>query len=426
VSLFSGGGFSDLGYEKAGFSFVVHAELYKSRATLCQKNFAGSSVVVGNLRQTWPEVVRQYRNVKGDVAPALVSITPPCQGMSSSNPGRGKITDAGSSDERNSLILVTVPLLRQLRPRTVVVENVPQVLRRVVHVEGHQEPMRVFDAFVGGLGEDYEVFGAVVRMADYGIPQDRRRAIIVALRKDDQCLEGLTNKGRYPFPVPTHSRTSSDGLLPWVTVQEWFKRLNYPPLEASSADNARDERDPLHFVPWYEKDRYEMVAEIPPRSGKSAYQNSKCPECGRADVPEGVARCPSCGGLMRNRPYIADEKGDYRLVKGFKSSYRRMHPDRPAPPVMTASDRLGSDYKIHPWENRLLSVRECADLQTIPRYYDWSWALENGHRQMMREVIGEAIPTWFTYLHGTVLRHLLDGDFEACNLIRVSGERASP
>ena len=84
-----------------------------------------------------------------------------------------------------------------------------------------------------------------------------------------------------------------------------------------------------------------------------------------------------------------------------------MPPDRPAPTVTTASSHLGSDYKIHPWENRVLSIRECADLQTVPRFYNWDWALNTQHTYLARQVIGEALPPWFSYLHGSVLQDLL-------------------
>jgi DNA (cytosine-5)-methyltransferase 1 len=104
-----------------------------------------------------------------------------------------------------------------------------------------------------------------------------------------------------------------------------------------------------------------------------------------------------------------------------------MSPDKPAPTVMTNSSHLGSDYKIHPWENRVLSIRECADLQTIPSFYDWSWAFQTGHVYVTRQVIGEALPSWFTYLHGLVLRQLLSGQVDVALLERqgLNGKRRS-
>ena len=104
---------------------------------------------------------------------------------------------------------------------------------------------------------------------------------------------------------------------------------------------------------------------------------------------------------MRNRPIVFDKKGP-RLIKGFDSSYRRMRSDQPASTVTTNSSHVGSDNKIHPWEDRVLSILECADLQTVPRFFDWSLAFEKRRVYLIRNVIGEAFPSYFTYLHGRV------------------------
>lgn len=84
-----------------------------------------------------------------------------------------------------------------------------------------------------------------------------------------------------------------------------------------------------------------------------------------------------------------------------------MRSDRPAATITTNSSHVGSDWKIHPYENRVLSARECADLQTVPRWYDWRVALKGRQRYLVRTLIGEAFPPYFTCLHGRVLASLL-------------------
>ena len=111
---------------------------------------------------------------------------------------------------------------------------------------------------------------------------------------------------------------------------------------------------------------------------------------------------------MRNRTYVQDKKGP-RLIRGFDSSYRRMAPDRPAATVTTNSSHVGSDFKVHPWENRVLSILEVADLQTVPRSYNWSYALDEGRAYLIRNVVGEAFPPYFTHLHGKLLARLFAG-----------------
>ena len=141
--------------------------------------------------------------------------------------------------------------------------------------------------------------------------------------------------------------------------------------------------------------------------------------CGKEEVELNEAYCNFCGEPLLNRPHVRESNGSYRLIKGFHSSYRRMPADVPARTITTNSSHMGSDFKIHPWENRVLSMRECAELQTVPRFYDWSPAIENDRKYVIRQVVGEALPPWFTYQHGLVLKKLLNSkrpNFNKMNL----------
>lgn len=416
ISLFSGAGLSDLGYEAVGFSFLVLAEKDLGRAEFSKSNFGEDRCIVGELARTWERVVANFRSQTSE-RPVLVSVTPPCQGMSSSNPGRGKVTEAHTSDERNLLLLDAIPVINALRPRIVVVENVPQLLNRLVRFG--EEEAKVYDIFKRQLGDRYRLFTKVVQMADYGVPQERRRAVLIAVDVNEPWLATIENKGLLPLPQPTHAKDSTNGCKPWINLENWFAKFHYSTLDARSPETAHSTKDILHFVPDYEGDRYLMVADIPAMSGQSAYQNPRCHACGRDDVPEKISHCPYCTAPMKNRPYVIEDDGTFRLIKGFDSSYRRMSPDRPATTVTTSSSHIGSDNKIHPWENRVLSIRECADLQTVPRFYDFNWGLNNDHIYVIRQVIGEALPPWFTYQHGLVLRDLLSGVVDSTRLLKI-------
>jgi len=409
LSLFSGGGVGDLGYAASGFSFKVHAEIDKRRAAVCARNFPKSAIVVGDLRKCWHEVVRRYQVTSTRPLDLLV-VTPPCQGMSSSNPSRGKVTDADSGNrrakERNLLILPVAKIIRQLQPRIVVIENVPQFLARLVRVKRNSEPVNVVRLFMRRI-RGYASYRTVVQMADFGIPQARRRSVIVLVRKDDKCFEFLRKRRVLPWPRATYSEDSREGKHKWLTVSEWLRAMRYPPLDASNQEKAQHPSTPLHRVPAYGQTRYSWIAHIPPNSGANAYQNSTCLDCHSNSIAVNRAHCHHCGAPMRHRPHVKRRNGRIRLIRGFQSSYRRMRPDRPAPTITTASSHLGSDYTIHPWENRVLSALECADLQTVPRTYDWSAALDNGLNYMVRKIVGEAMPPWFTYLHGQVLASIV-------------------
>ncbi len=403
VSLFSGAGISDIGYELAGFKFFVQSEINPKRARLGADNFPSSNWIVGDVLQESDNIIKTYKEQTADQL-TLLTATPPCQGMSSLNPTRGKRKTpvAKSKEAKNKLLLGIVPIAKELTPRIIIAENVRPIL--TLHVTSEHKETRLIDVFRTEL-PSYEVFEGIVDMADYGIPQTRRRAIIVAINRKEKWLDQFTTKKRLPWPNPTHGQLPDKGRLSWITIKEWFEFMQYPHLDSQSADLARNGHR-LHYVPHYEEDRYQLISQIPPNSGLNGYQNNVCPECSYTPVPEDQVLCPMCGAVMRNRP-IVTEDGIPRLIKGFKSSYRRMDPSKPAYTITTNSSHIGSDYKIHPWENRVLSALECSDLQTVPRFYDWSDAFNSGWPFQIRKVLGEALPSYFTYLHGRMLAQLL-------------------
>ena len=403
VSLFSGGGLSDLGYEMAGFRFIVQVEIDQRRAAIGADNFPTSQWLTRDVRDSENEIATAYGRSTSKRLDLLVA-TPPCQGMSSSNPSRGKrqTPQAKALEKKNRLLLEVVPIAHLLKPRIIVIENVRQVLTLEVEHDGEQGT--AVDLLRERLSE-YTVFRGVVNVADYGVPQVRKRALVVAVHKDERWLEGLMSENRSPVPRPTHAEQSDNGVKPWISIREWLEMMDYDSLDPRSKDAARGTH-PLHFVPTYGPDRYRQVSEIPAYSGRSAYENDTCPSCGLAEVDADLVVCTDCGGVMRNRPFV-ERDGRPSLIKGFKSSYRRMSPGRPAYTITTNSSHIGSDFKIHPWENRVLSILECADLQTVPRFYDWKRARADRTLYLIRNLIGEAFPTYFTYLHGRVLAALL-------------------
>lgn len=403
VSLFSGAGLSDAGYCVAGFRFVVQVERDRNRAQIGSANFPASTWLIGDARKLSAQVVATYNAATSRRLDLLVA-TPPCQGMSSSNPSRGKrgTKSAREHEAKNRLLLAIVPVVKHLKPRVVVVENVRQLLTHTTTYRGKK--IRLVDRLRSVLS-DYEFFEGILNVADYGIPQDRRRAILVAVSRDETWAASIKRARRSPWPCATHDECAKENVEPWVTIREWFDAVQYAPLDARTKMTTRNGH-PLHNVPHYDDHRYSWVSSIPPHTGRSAYENSTCPECGTSEVSIGRIRCPKCRGIMSNRPHVVC-RGGARLVRGFKSSYRRMPSDLPSRTITTNTSHLGSDYKIHPWENRVLSALECADLQTVPRWYDWTPALTRGRQYTIRNVVGEAFPPYFTYLHGAMLAKLL-------------------
>ena len=379
------------------------AELRARRLEVALRNHPKATGVLGDLRQTWPELVRVAKS-RGAERPDLLCACPPCQGMSTAKSDRGLASnpDEGSRDPRNLLVLPIAEVVRALSPRVVVLENVTAFFRRLVRHPQTGRGVTAAALLIEMLEPFYIFYPIAVDLADFGVPQTRRRAFLTFVHLEERGLASFRSGGKIPYPEPLA------GKADWrcKTLEEALKENGLPPLDAKSLIGARDPERALHCVPVWDERRYHMIESIPPRSGRSAWENNLCISCGPVDAGPDDAECALCRQPLL-RPVIRDSAGTWRLIKGHRrSSYRRMYPDRPAATVTTASGKIGSDFTLHPWENRVLSPLECAIIQTFPA--DFQWVKETGI-DSIREMIGEAVPPLFTELHGGVLAALLRG-----------------
>jgi DNA (cytosine-5)-methyltransferase 1 len=425
VSLFSNCGAGDVGYRNAGFHFDVMAELDPHRLEVAILNHPGASPIPGDLRDTWPQVIEEYKAKAGGEQLDLLAACPPCQGVSSARGNRGLAADpdAGMKDKRNLLAVIIAEVARQLNPRIIVVENVPAFLTRKVRHPKTNEAVSAANLLASMLEPDYAVFVILVDLCEYGVPQTRKRTFLTFIRKDTQSLNDLILKNRAPFPIPSYA-VDYGGAEP-ISVLAALKTFNLPSLDASSKAAATSEiANGLHSVPVWQDHRYKMVAAIPPNSGASAWENTICEHCGPVNVDISDFLCPQCQAPLL-KPIVQNEDGSYRLVKGFiTSSYRRMRPADPAATITTGSGQVGSHFTIHPFENRLFSALECAYLQTFPEDFKWGEALSKWGHTNVRQMIGEAVPPLFTELHGNTLASILAGELPA-NLISYNDPRCA-
>ena len=196
-----------MGYELAGFRFQVQVEKDEARAAIGARNFPHATWIAKAVEDASGEIVHAYRQKTSRRLDLLVA-TPPCQGMSSSNPSRGKrrTQSARANDEKNSLILMLVPVAVALKPRIIVSENVRQILTHTVCL---CEERRVLDILAEQLPE-YAFFGTCLNVADYGIPQTRHRALVVGVRRDEPWLPSMNEKPLLPWPKATHGENPGE------------------------------------------------------------------------------------------------------------------------------------------------------------------------------------------------------------------------
>lgn len=404
ISLFCSSGIGDLGLQANGIKTVAASELLPERMKLFLHNHPEAKGFCGDIWELKEEIVDYYKKTYTD-NPFLVIATPPCQGMSSN--GMGTILSnlkkgiRPQFDPRNKLIVPAVDVVKKLRPEWVIFENVPNMINTVI--EDGDGVINIIDFIFRELGEEYVGKPVVINVADYGVPQCRNRLITVLTRTDiGKKYFKLYNT---LLPEPDYSETPGIFTHKWLTVRDAISEL--PPISSRKGENI-DANNPLHKVPLLDDVKLFWVTNTP--EGQTA-MNNQCvnPEClyqgntlhGAKHNSEGVNRantdtplyCEKCGALLP-RPYTVDKKtGEKRIMKGFVSAYKRMAWDKPASTLTQNFQYACSDNKLHPVQDRVLSLYEGLIIQTISQY-PYSFVIDGKQVKDggIRETIGESVP----------------------------------
>ena len=259
----------------------------------------------------------------GDARVRVLAGCAPCQPFSSYSQRYETI-----GTERWALLHQFARLVREVQPDIVTMENVPTVTKH-----------SVFHDFVATLEQEgYTVKFDVIDCAEYGLPQRRRRAVLVASRF-----------GKIELSKPTGSETR--------TVADALKRL--PVLRHGS----RSEVDPLHVASRLSDINYERIKVSKP------------------------------GGTWRDWPkHLVAKCHAKKSGKTYPGVYGRMRWDEPAPTLTTQFFGFGNGRFGHPSQARGLSLREGAILQGFPE--DYSFVPEGSpiHFKVLGRLIGNAVP----------------------------------
>ena len=388
---------------------LVANEMLEDRADLLSVNFPETDVVVGDIREVSDTISKSIHDRLEGRNLDILFATPPCQGMSKN--GRGKLLRGvrdglrDAIDPRNQLATYVPPLAEAFSPRLLVFENVPEMDGTLVE-DSDGELVELLDHLESML-VDYSGCWKVIEFADYGVPQRRQRLITVFLRND--VLPGIDRMSRAAraerlFPRQTHAREPNLLEKDWLTVTDTISDL--PSLDARSAETARDPDLDFHYVPVLDERKYWWVSHT--ALATSAFDNQcVAKECGyngnathASRKTNGVNRastetpiyCSRCGALLP-RPVVETEHGP-RLMKGFTSAYKRMRGDLPSAAMTRNLSYACSDQKLHPTQNRVLSLLEAMRLQTITDY-PYRWTRSSGKRasdKLVRDAIGESVP----------------------------------
>ena len=386
LSLFSGAGIGDLGFRAAGIHCVGMVEIDKKRSQLAKLNYPDTFHHAADITLAAKSLIEKYAGQ--DLF--LISCSAPCQGMSSN--GKGMINNSikqgkrSAIDPRNSLILPAIEIILALHPQWAVFENVIGMKNTLIeNAEGSQDYiLKILEAKMSEKGYTGQVHE--VNFANYGVPQRRKRLITVYCKKEV--------KGCF-IPPPSHSDKT------WVTLGKVLE--GFPPLDAVNVTKAKCDTLPYHNVPVMKNKRYEWVKNTP--EGQTAFDNQciNCPcQSNKKHVPNGDTPlfCSECTELLP-RPYT-EKSGEKQIMKAFRTAYKRMDSNVIAPTLTKEITNAGSDNKLHPTQNRTLSLAEAMVIQTISNYpYEWG----NSPNSLVEDVIGESIPPLFLEKLG---RHLIE------------------
>ena len=314
---------------------------------------------------------------------------PPCQGFSALN--KNNLTDI--KDPRNRLWREYARIVNLLKPKLFVIENVDRFLKSpefFLLESATKSP--------GGLLRDYKLTDArVLNSADYGVPQARRRAIVLGTRRD--VVMNHPDRSVIDYPAATHAKISrlsslrsSDALpypdiearLPWQTVESIFKRTS---PEADGTGLPEIKCAPLGEVLPGAYRTYELhVGRNPTEISKRRYE--KIPEGGNRDD-------------LLDYPELTTDSWR-RHTKGSGDVMGRLHIDRPSVTIRTEFYKPEKGRYLHPTAHRPITHLEAALIQGFPEDYLWC-----GSKVKIARQIGNAVPVGLaTALAGSVYEYL--------------------
>lgn len=332
---------------------------------------------------------------KGKIS--LLAGGPPCQGFSMA----GRRTH---SDPRNSLTEDYIKLVEKLQPRILLIENVRGfTLPFKKHGNGDSKDIPYSTKVIERLEKiGYKVFSELIDLSAYGVPQARKRFIIIAIRKDDPAQKKLN--GKTPFNILAASRQqflSSKGLpidKP-VTVKQAIGDL-----EVTG-------KDLIESTDFDLKGYKQIVYKT--QGGKSNF--AKLMRKG-TDISPDSLRLPKhkAETILQFQKIISTctqgktlSKEDRKRLGIKKHALTPLHGDSPSATITTLPDDM-----VHYSEPRILTVRENARIQTFPDWFQFTGKYTTGGKDRKNECprytqVGNAVPPLFSEAIGEVLKGLV-------------------
>lgn len=339
IDFFSGCGGASKGLELAGFNIALGIDLDPDAAATYMANFPNAQFILNDIRNVMVEdIIAKIPNITE--GPLLLSTCAPCQPFSNQN-NKKKETDVRRTllDEIHRFVLA-------FNPEYIMLENVPGMQNVDLDIEG---PLCRFLSLLTANGYQYLKF--IAKSEEYGVPQKRKRLVLLASRLGIICE-----------PEKTHGING----IAYRTVRDAIGML--PPLQAGETCNS----DPIH----------------------------KCSSLNEINL-ERIRLTPE-GGDRRDWPTRLINKA-HKNYSGHYDTYGRMSWNKPSPTLTTKCHSYSNGRFGHPDINqhRPISMREAANIQTFPVDY-----IFHGSICSMSKQIGNAVPCELARRFGvTILEH---------------------
>jgi DNA (cytosine-5)-methyltransferase 1 len=333
ADIFSGAGGLTAGLKSGGFCVVAAVEMERHAVATFKLNHPEVHTFKQDVTTvSGSDIVAHAPGRRID----LLAGCPPCQGFTSLT------SKYRRNDDRNKLVIEMARLTEEIRPLAIMLENVPGLA---------QKGKPLFDEFIRRIkAAGYMPKWGVLQVADYGVPQSRRRLVLLA-----------GHGFEIPLPDPTHSRTGENGLPKWRTVASVIRDLPSPITLSEAKLGGGGQAVNWHVVRTLSKRNQSRLRYAKPGNHWSGIPKRLRPEC------------------HQNKD------------AGFSNVYGRMKWDDVSPTITAGCTTLSKGRFGHPEADRTISVHEAALLQTFPSSYVFSCE----YMEYVCKMIGNALPCDF-------------------------------
>jgi len=330
LDLFAGVGGMSLGFEQAGFDIIAAIEFDKSIAESMKKNHKNTKVFISDIKELDP------KDIKKDIGEIDVIVGgPPCQGFSL----KGK--RLGLDDERNFLFREYIKYVKEFKPKYFIIENVPGIMS-----SNNGYFVNEIDNAFKKLG--YKINYGVLNAADFGVPQNRKRAIFIGTRMDKEIL------------LPDKKLDDENKVTVWDAISD----LAY-------LDSGEGEFE-LEYIKEAETEYQKQMR----KKSKKLFNHIATKH---SDI--------AIDRLKRIPPEKGKEFLTEKITSTFGQTWGRLEKDKQSPTIVTRFDTPSNGKNSHPFLHRAITPREAARLQSFPDNF-----IFYGNKSSVIKQIGNAVP----------------------------------